>query len=269
MATAKIQVRLAGLQSQANMSLKLFAHPGAQNAAALATVSLTYDTTDTSLYWGTVDASSLAGVYRVMVYYSNGDDAGSGYIYLTNTTAVHPVVDDPWSANSSSTIVGTSISGVGADETTITVTVSGSPLADADVWITSDAAGLSVVAGTLQTNGSGQQEFLLDHGTTYYFWLQKSGYNSITGTSFVAAASNSFTTTVASAEEEAAAETLTAAQIAEIAASPRKIVTDEGSVEERPADELIKLDQYLNAKAVDSTPLHGLRISRFKPAGSV
>lgn len=79
-------------------------------------------------------------------------------------------------------------SGPGADEVTITVTVAGNPVADADVWITSDAAGTTVVAGTLQTDSNGQATFLLDAGSTYYLWVQKDGINSIQGQSFVAVA---------------------------------------------------------------------------------
>lgn len=62
---------------------------------------------------------------------------------------------------------------------------------------------------------------------------------------------------------------LTQAQLDELAAAPKKTVTDEGSVEERTAQELIALDQYSSAKAVTDDPLHGLRISRCKPAGPV
>lgn len=59
------------------------------------------------------------------------------------------------------------------------------------------------------------------------------------------------------------------AEIEELATSPKKTVTDEGSVEERPIDDVIKADQYVNAKQVGDDPLHGLRISRCKPAGPV
>lgn len=57
------------------------------------------------------------------------------------------------------------------------------------------------------------------------------------------------------------------ATLADLASGPKKIVTDEGSVEERSADEIIALDRHLTAHAVGDSPLHGLRISRFKPAG--
>lgn len=78
--------------------------------------------------------------------------------------------------------------GSGADEVTVEMQVGGVPLPDADVWITSDAAGDNVVAGTLQTNSEGKAVFLLDAGNTYYLWMQKDGYNSIEGRAFVAVA---------------------------------------------------------------------------------
>lgn len=57
--------------------------------------------------------------------------------------------------------------------------------------------------------------------------------------------------------------------IDELASSPKKTVTDEGSVEERGIDDLIKADQYTSAKAVGDNPLHGLRISKCMPGGPV
>jgi hypothetical protein len=85
---------------------------------------------------------------------------------------------------------GGSAVGTGADLCTITITDSGTnlPIADADVWITSDSAGTAVIAGTLQTNSNGQATFLLDAGTTVYLWMQKDGENSILGDPFVVVA---------------------------------------------------------------------------------
>jgi hypothetical protein len=83
-------------------------------------------------------------------------------------------------------------SGAGASSCTMTITltglVGGTPVADADVWITSNSGGSTVVAGTKQTNSSGQCTFLLDAGVTYYLWAQKDGWQGIAGTSFVAVA---------------------------------------------------------------------------------
>lgn len=67
--------------------------------------------------------------------------------------------------------------GAGAVEWRYTLTESGSgaPIADADVWATTDSAGANVVAGG-RTNQSGQLTFYLDSGPVYV-WRQKSGYN--------------------------------------------------------------------------------------------
>lgn len=72
--------------------------------------------------------------------------------------------------------LATAVAGLGAIACTITVNISGVPLQDCDVWVTSDEAGTTIVAGTLQTDASGQCIFYLDAGT-YYVWQQKTGYN--------------------------------------------------------------------------------------------
>jgi len=80
-------------------------------------------------------------------------------------------------------------SGPGASEQDITITDdSDAPIADADVWITSDAAGATVVYGTFQTGSDGKPttQPLLDAGVTFYLWMQKDGVNPISGEAFVA-----------------------------------------------------------------------------------
>jgi len=80
---------------------------------------------------------------------------------------------------------------MGAGAASVTVTLHddhGAPIADADVWITNDAAGLNVVAGTLQTNSLGSVTFMLDAGVTYYRFAQKDGFMFSNPTSFVAVA---------------------------------------------------------------------------------
>ncbi len=80
--------------------------------------------------------------------------------------------------------------GSGADNVTIKIEDPATlfPVADADVWITSDQAGNNVIAGTLQSDGAGEVLFLLDDGVTYYLWMQKEGQKSIRGKEFVAQA---------------------------------------------------------------------------------
>jgi len=53
--------------------------------------------------------------------------------------------------------------------------------------------------------------------------------------------------------------------VAQRAAEPRSMTTDEGKVVERSIDEIIKADQYSEAKQIGDNPLHGLRVSRCKP----
>lgn len=80
--------------------------------------------------------------------------------------------------------------GPGGDQCTITIqrTTSHVPIANAGVWLTSDSAGTTTVAGTLYTDSNGHVHFLLNAGDTYYLWMKKDGEQSILGRSFVAVA---------------------------------------------------------------------------------
>jgi hypothetical protein len=80
-------------------------------------------------------------------------------------------------------------SGAGTDSVTITVNdADGDPVADAEVWVSSDEDGTEVVAGTLRTGDNGQATFLLDAGVTYYLWRRKAGMNFTNPAEFVAVA---------------------------------------------------------------------------------
>lgn len=67
--------------------------------------------------------------------------------------------------------------GAGANEWTYTLTEvgSGDPIADADVWVTTDSTGTNVIASG-RTDANGEITFYLDAGTVYV-WRQKSGWN--------------------------------------------------------------------------------------------
>jgi hypothetical protein len=67
--------------------------------------------------------------------------------------------------------------GAGAITWTYTLTnqINGLPIADADVWVTTDAAGLNAVASG-RTDQNGAVTFYLDAGMVYV-WRQKSGWN--------------------------------------------------------------------------------------------
>ena len=58
---------------------------------------------------------------------------------------------------------------------TITDSGTGVPIADVDVWISTDLLGINVIASGV-TDQSGVCEFMLDAGTIYV-WSSKSGYN--------------------------------------------------------------------------------------------
>ena len=73
--------------------------------------------------------------------------------------------------------------GPGAISHTVTVNSGGNPVDGAEVWVTTDAAGNSVIAGTLVTDAFGRVTFTLDAGT-YYLWAQKAGVNFTNPVSF-------------------------------------------------------------------------------------
>lgn len=54
--------------------------------------------------------------------------------------------------------------------------VSGNPMDNVQIWITTDESGSNVVAGALYTNTAGEVTFMLDAGS-YYIWREKGGYN--------------------------------------------------------------------------------------------
>ena len=58
---------------------------------------------------------------------------------------------------------------------TLTSDVDSSPIVDADVWVTSDAGGNTVLASG-ETDSNGQVVFYLDAGTVYV-WRQKAGWD--------------------------------------------------------------------------------------------
>lgn len=111
-------------------------------------------------------------------------------IILWDTAIGSPNIGaEDWVKNDSGIVNVVDLRGTGAQICTITILNNfAQPVADADVWITADPAGITVVAGTLQTNSAGQIPFLLNAGVTYYLWVQKDGVNSLQGHPFVAEA---------------------------------------------------------------------------------
>lgn len=114
---------------------------------------------------GAVDADALAADAGSEIADAVWDEALAGH--ATTGTA----------GKTLNTAAAGTAAGAGAYTVTYTVTDadSGAPLADVDVWVTSDAGGSTIVASG-QTNASGVVTLYLDAGT-FYFWRQKSGYN--------------------------------------------------------------------------------------------
>ena len=63
--------------------------------------------------------------------------------------------------------------------------------------------------------------------------------------------------------------TISQTDVEDAGKGPKRVRTDEGYVEERPVDELIKADQYAATKAAQGAVPWGLRIARTKPPGTV
>ena len=92
---------------------------------------------------------------------------------------------DPWitalpgsyTAGQAGHILGnmSSLAGAGSISWEVEVLVSAVPVAGAKVWVSTDAAGVLVAAGTLITDDFGKVTFLLDAGT-YYLWRDHPNY---------------------------------------------------------------------------------------------
>ncbi len=57
-------------------------------------------------------------------------------------------------------------------------------------------------------------------------------------------------------------------EIDELAKAPKKVRTDEGLVEERDIDDIVKADQYNSGKGANAVPW-GMKVARTKPGGTV
>ncbi|HSW83552.1 MAG TPA: hypothetical protein VLH12_08760 [Usitatibacter sp.] len=118
----------------------------------------------TGAYAGDFTATpNVAGVYNVEFFASGSTISSGGGQIVWNGTKELTVAD---------------VAGAGAFTWAYTLTnlVTGLPIADADVWVTSDAGGANVLASG-RTNANGVVTFFLDAGTTVYVWRQKSGFN--------------------------------------------------------------------------------------------
>jgi len=97
------------------------------------------------------------------------------YAHYTGATVLdvdYALMDHPFAVS------GTAGSGALTWPYTVTDEDTGDPIADVDVWVTTDEAGENVIASG-KTDQNGRVVFYLDAGTVYV-WTQKSGYNPTT-----------------------------------------------------------------------------------------
>ena len=94
----------------------------------------------------------------------------SGLATSVEITALQSHGDSEWATGEGG------VAGSGAVSTTVVCQVGGSPVDGVEVWVTTDAAGTNVVAGTITTDSSGEVDFMLDAGD-YYVWRKKAGIN--------------------------------------------------------------------------------------------
>lgn len=133
---------------------------------------------DTGALYSATVTEALDGVYYGEAF-QGGQVIASGWYRLQDDTGTYGVL---------SSLVDTELEAGGSN---VTLTINDddtNPIADAEVWITSDSDGDTVVQGTKRTDTNGQVTFLLDDGISYYAWRQKSGYNFTNPVQFTAVA---------------------------------------------------------------------------------
>lgn len=120
-------------------------------------------------------ALSINGLNHGMEIY--GKNGASAVYFMMNSDAPGMATDGGGGYSGElGPAVGGAVGPGGTSKTLTVRTTGGVPIADAAVWVTTDAAGTNTIAGTLRTNASGQVEFMLETGT-YYWWGRKTGVN--------------------------------------------------------------------------------------------
>lgn len=64
------------------------------------------------------------------------------------------------------------------------------------------------------------------------------------------------------------ADELTTSQLNDLALAPERVVTDEGTVQERKISDAIDADRYIASKSIDKPP-YGVRFAKIRFPGSV
>lgn len=160
------------------------------DSAALATSLTTHDTEIKALApHGTAmrgtDNGALAAKLLAYLQLLARSDAAIKADNATELTEINADggsgIGDFSSDDDSLEAIGDKVHTLGAGATTWTYTLTDSappndPIADADVWVTSDIGG-TVVLASGQTDQNGVVAFYLDLGATIYVWSQKSGWD--------------------------------------------------------------------------------------------
>lgn len=162
--------------------------------------------TAASIATGAIDADALAADAGAEIADAVWDEAIAGHAAVGSTGAALSAAGaagDPWAtvvpgaygagtagealgvltdASFGNSALATLIAGLGGSGAgaitwvyTLTNAIDATAIPDAEVWVTSDAGGLTVLASG-RTNASGQVTFYLDAGQIFV-WRQKSGWN--------------------------------------------------------------------------------------------
>ena len=113
----------------------------------------------------------------------------AAYVPPTVAAVADAVWDEPISGHQTAGTAGAALVGAspGSGSTSWPITITddnGIPIADVNVWVTTDVLGANVVAsGKTDALGVAQPSFMLDAGD-YYCWRQKSGVNFVNPASF-------------------------------------------------------------------------------------
>ena len=163
---------------EANLTFSICTHDPDTGVLTDADVAPAYrvyeDETATPILTGTMakhDDANTTGFYTELIACTtaNGFEINKSYnIYIAAT------VDSDTGGISFGFTVDTPTAGPITFTYTVTDDVSGLPVADVKVWVTTDIAGSNTINQS-STNTSGEVVFTLSAGT-YYLWRQKAGY---------------------------------------------------------------------------------------------
>ena len=157
-------------------------------AESIATATPTYriyeDAGDTALASGSmsrIDSLNTWGAWRasVVLAATSGFESGKSYTVIFRVVVSDATYESADSFQIGAEVSASSLWGAGALQYvyTLTSSVDETPIADAQVWVTTDEAGLNIIAaGT--TDQYGQVTFQLDAGTVY-IWRAKTGWTFI------------------------------------------------------------------------------------------